>query len=164
MKVATGLKWGLAVGAVVGVLQGIVSYLVYLEIGEAVLRFIYQEMISHGTPPDVAARALEISRTFMGVGAVISSIVVNIIIYLIIGVIMAAVWEKLRTSWLVKGVIFSVALLAINIIPTLASPPPPPGFPQTPVQYTVLHYAITLAGPLLLAAFLNKATQKEASS
>ncbi|MGK0548395.1 MAG: hypothetical protein ABWU84_01970 [Pyrobaculum sp.] len=45
MRVTTGLKWGLVVGAVVGVLQGIVSYLEYLETGEALLRFIYQEMI-----------------------------------------------------------------------------------------------------------------------
>lgn len=163
MRVTTGLKWGLVVGAVVGVLQGIVSYLEYLETGEALLRFIYQEMIRQGTPPEVATRALEISRFFIGPGAVVSSIIGNVITYLIIGIIMAAVWEKLRTGWLVKGVIFSVALLAITVIPELVSPPPP-GYPRSPIQYTALHIAISFAGPLLLAAFLNKTAQKEVTS
>jgi len=160
MKLTTGVKWGLVAGLVVGVLAGVLAYMSVMSILDALVEYTYQEMVKMGTPPARARQAAEFTRQIVPPSAFAGGIVVNVIIYLIMGLVMAAVWERLRLPWYAKGALFGVVLTALLSLPSLLSPPPPPDVPTPPAVYGYASTALNFAGPILLAWLLNRAASR----
>jgi hypothetical protein len=159
MKLTTGVKWGLVAGLVVGVLAGVLAYMSVMSILDALVEYTYQERVKMGTPPALARQAAELIRQIAPPSAFASGIVGGVIIYLIVGLVMAAVWERLRLPWYAKGALFGVVLTALLSLPSLISPPPP-GFPTPPAVYGYASTALNFAGPILLAWLLNRAASR----
>ncbi len=160
MKLTTGVKWGLVAGLVVGVLAGVLAYMSVMSILDALVEQAYQEMVNMGTPPAEARQAAELTRQIVPPSAFAGAVVIHIIIYLIVGLIMAAVWERLRLPWYAKGALFGVVLTALLNLPSLLSPPPPPDVPTSPAVYGYASTALDFAGPILLAWLLNRAASR----
>ena len=160
MKLTTGAKWGLVAGLVVGVLAGVLAYMSVMSILDALVEYAYQDMVKRGTPQVQARQAAELIRQIAPPSAFTGGIVVNVIIYLIMGLVMAAVWEKLRLPWYAKGALFGVVLTALLSLPSLLSPPPPPDVPTPPAVYGYASTALNFAGPILLAWLLNRAASR----
>jgi hypothetical protein len=156
MKLTTGAKWGLLAGLVVGVLAGVLAYMSVMSILDALVEYAYQEMVKMGTPQAQARQTAELTRQIAPPSAFAGGIVGNVIIYLIMGLVMAAVWERLRLPWYAKGALFGVVLTALLSLPPLLSPPPP-GIPMPPAVYGYASTALNFAGPILLAWLLNRA-------
>jgi uncharacterized membrane protein YagU involved in acid resistance len=160
MKLTTGVKWGLVAGLVVGVLAGVLAYMSVMSVLDALVEYAYQEMVKMGTPQAQARQAAELTRQITPPSAFAGGIVGNVIIYLIMGLVMAAVWEKLRLPWYAKGALFGVVLTALLNLPSLLSPPPPPDIPTPPAVYGYASTALNFAGPILLAWLLNRAASR----
>jgi hypothetical protein len=156
MKLTTGVKWGLVAGLVVGVLAGVLAYMSVMSILDALVEHTYQEMVKMGTPPAQARQAAELTRQIAPPSAFAGGIVGNVIIYLIMGLVMAAVWERLRLPWYAKGALFGVVLTVLLSLLSLLSPPPP-DIPTQPAVYGYASTALNFAGPILLAWLLNRA-------
>jgi hypothetical protein len=159
MKLTTGVKWGLVAGLVVGVLAGVLAYMSVMSILDALVEHAYQEMVKMGTPQGQARQAAELTRQIAPPSAFAGGIVVNVIIYLIMGLVMAAVWERLRLPWYAKGALFGVVLTALLSLPSLLTPPPP-DIPTPPAVYGYASTALNFAGPILLAWLLNRAASR----
>ena len=159
MKLTTGVKWGLVAGLMVGVLAGVLAYMSVMSVLDALVEYTYQEMVKTGTPPALAREAAELTRQITPPSAFAGGIVVNVIIYLIVGLVMAAVWERLRLPWYAKGALFGVVLTALLGLPSLLSPPPP-DIPTPPAVYGYASTALNFAGPILLAWLLNRAASR----
>jgi hypothetical protein len=159
MKLTTGVKWGLVAGLVVGVLAGVLAYMSVMSILDALVEHAYQEMVKMGTPPAEARQAAELTRQIVPPSAFAGGVVWNVIIYLIVGLVMAAVWERLRLPWYAKGALFGVVLTALLSLPSLLSPPPP-DIPTPPAVYGYASTALNFAGPILLAWLLNRAASR----
>jgi hypothetical protein len=127
-----------------------------MSILDALVEYAYQEMVKTGTPPAEARQAAELTRQIAPPSAFAGGIVVNVIIYLIVGLVMAAVWERLRLPWYAKGALFGVVLTVLLSLPSLLTPPPP-DIPTPPAVYDYASTALNFAGPILLAWFLNRA-------
>jgi len=97
-------------GLVVGVLAGVLAYMSVMSILDALVEYAYQAMVETGTPPAQARQAAELTRQVAPPSAFAGSIVGNVIIYLMMGLVMAAVWERLRLPWYAKGALFGVVL------------------------------------------------------
>jgi thiamine transporter ThiT len=156
MKLTTGVKWGLVAGLMVGVMAGILAYMSVMSILDALVEYAYQEMVKMGTPQSEARQAAELTRQIAPPSAFAGGVVGNVIIYLIMGLVMAAVWERLRLPWYAKGALFGVVLAVLLSLPSLLSPPPP-GIPTPPAVYGYASTALNFAGPILLAWLLNRA-------
>jgi len=159
MKLTTGVKWGLAAGLVVGVLAGVLAYMSVMSVLDALVEYVYQERVKMGTPQAQARQAAELIRQIAPPSALAGGIVVNVIIYLIMGLVMAAVWERLRLPWYAKGALFGVVLTALLSLPSLLTPPPP-DIPTPPAVYGYASTALNFAGPILLAWLLNRAASR----
>ncbi len=159
MKLTTGVKWGLVAGLVVGVLAGILTYMSVMSILDALVEWTYQEMVKAGAPQDQARQAAELTRQIAPPSAFAGGIVGNVIIYLIMGLVMAAVWDRLRLPWYAKGALFGVVFTALLSLPSLLSPPPP-DIPTPPAVYGYASTALSFAGPILLAWLLNRAASR----
>jgi len=159
MKLTTGAKWGLVAGLVVGVLAGVLAYMSVMSILDALVEYTYQERVKMGTPPALARQAAELTRQIAPPSAFAGGIIGSVIIYLIMGLVMAAVWERLRLPWYAKGALFGVVLTALLSLPSLLSPPPP-DFPTPPAVYDYASTALYFAGPILLAWLLNRAASR----
>jgi thiamine transporter ThiT len=157
MKLTTGVKWGLVAGLVVGVLAGVLAYMSVMSVLDALVEYAYQEMVKMGTPPAQARQAAELTRQIAPPSAFAGGIVGNVIIYLIMGLVMAAVWERLRLPWYAKGALFGVVLAVLLSLPSLLTPLQP-GIPMPPAVYGYASTALNFAGPILLAWLLNRAT------
>ncbi len=155
----TGVKWGLVAGLVVGVLAGVLAYMSVMSILDALVEYAYQEMVKMGTPPAEARQAAELTRQIAPPSAFAGGVVVHVIIYLIMGLVMAAVWERLRLPWYAKGALFGVVLTVLLSLPSLLSPPPP-DIPTPPAVYGYASTALNFAGPILLAWLLNRAASR----
>jgi len=155
----TGVKWGLAAGLVVGVLAGVLAYMSVMSVLDALVEYVYQERVKMGTPHALARQAAELIRQIAPPSALAGGIVVNVIIYLIMGLVMAAVWERLRLPWYAKGALFGVVLTALLSLPSLLTPPPP-DIPTPPAVYGYASTALNFAGPILLAWLLNRAASR----
>jgi len=155
----TGVKWGLAAGLVVGVLAGVLAYMSVMSVLDALVEYVYQERVKMGTPQAQARQAAELIRQIAPPSALAGGIVVNVIIYLIMGLVMAAVWERLRLPWYAKGALFGVVLTALLSLPSLLTPPPP-DIPTPPAVYGYASTALNFAGPILLAWLLNRAASR----
>jgi len=160
MKLTTGVKWGLVAGLVLGVLAGVLAYMSVMSVLDALVEYTYQERVKMGTPPALARQAAELIRQIAPPSAFAGGIAGNVIIYLIMGLVMAAVWEKLRLPWYAKGALFGVVLTALLSLPSLLSPPPPPDIPTPPAVYGYASTALNFAGPILLAWLLNRAASR----
>jgi hypothetical protein len=154
MKLTTGVKWGLVAGLVVGVLDGVLAYMSVCLYSTPLWG---QDMVKMGTPPAQARQAAEFTRQIVPPSAFAGGIIVNVIIYLIMGLVMAAVWERL--PWYAKGALFGVVLTALLSLPSLLSPPPP-DVPTPPAVYGYASTALNFAGPILLAWLLNRAASR----
>jgi hypothetical protein len=124
---------------------------------DALVEHAYQERVKMGTPQAQARQAAELTRQIAPPSALAGGIVGNVIIYLIVGLVMAAVWERLMLPWYAKGAFFGVVLTVLLSLPSLISPPPP-GIPTPPAVYGYASTALYFAGPILLAWLLNRAT------
>jgi len=155
MKLSVGIKWGLVTGLVVGVLAGVLAYMSTMSILDALVEYTYQEMIRIGTPAAQARQAAELTRQIAPPSAFAGGIIGGIIIYIIVGLVMAAVWERLRLPWYANGALFGVVLAVILSLPSLLTHPPP-GVPAPPAVYSYASTALNFAGPVLLAWFLNR--------
>jgi len=160
MKLTTGVKWGLVAGLVVGVLAGVLAYMSVMSVLDALVEYAYQVMVKTGAPQAEARQAAELIRQIAPPSAFAVSIVGGVIIYLIMGLVMAAVWERLRLPWYAKGALFGVVLTALLSLPSLLSPPPPPDIPTPPAVYGYASTALYFAGPILLAWLLNRAASR----
>jgi hypothetical protein len=156
MKLTTGVKWGLVAGLVVGVLAGVLAYMSVMSILDALVEYAYQDMVKMGTPPAQARQAAELTRQIVPPSAFAGGVVVNVIVYLIMGLVMAAVWERLRLPWYAKGALFGVVLTVLLSLLFLLSPPPP-DIPTPPEVYGYASTALNFAGSILLAWLLNRA-------
>jgi phosphotransferase system glucose/maltose/N-acetylglucosamine-specific IIC component len=159
VKLTIGVKWGLVAGLVVGVLAGVLAYMSVMSILDALVEYVYQSMVKTGSPQDQARQVAELTRQITPPSAFAGSIVGNVIVYLIMGLIMAAVWERLRLPWYAKGALFGVVLTALLNLPSLLSPPPP-DLPTPPAVYGYASTALSFAGPILLAWLLNRAASR----
>jgi hypothetical protein len=130
-----------------------------MSILDTLVEYAYQEMVKMGTPPAQARQAAEVTRQIAPPSAFMGGVVGNVIIYLIMGLVMAAVWERLRLPWYAKGALFGVVLTALLSLPSLLSPPPP-DFPTPPAVYGYASTALNFAGPILLAWLLNRAASR----
>jgi len=157
----TGVKWGLVAGLVVGVLAGVLAYMSVMSVLDALVEYVYQGRVKMGTPQEQARQEAELIRQIAPPSAFAGGIVGNVIIYLIMGLVMAAVWERLRLPWYAKGALFGVVLTALLSLPSLLSPPPPPpDIPTPPAVYSYASTALNFAGPILLAWLLNRAASR----
>ena len=127
-----------------------------MSILDTLVEHAYQEMVKTGTPPAEAREAAELTRQIAPPSAFAGGVVGNVIIYLIMGLVMAAVWERLRLPWYAKGALFGVVLTVLLSLPSLLSPPPP-DIPTPPAVYGYASTALNFAGPILLAWLLNRA-------
>jgi len=159
MKLTTGVKWGLVAGLVVGVLAGVLAYMSVMSILDDLVEYTYQEMVKMGTPPAQAREAAEFTRQIAPPSAFASGIISSVIIYFIMGLIMAAVWEMLKLPWYAKGALFGVVLTVLLSLPSLLLPPPP-DIPTPPAVYGYASTALSFAGPILLAWLLNRAASR----
>jgi thiamine transporter ThiT len=159
MKLTTGVKWGLVAGLVVGVLAGVLAYMSVTSILDTLVEYAYQEMVKMGTPPAQAREAAEFTRQIAPPSAFASGIISSVIIYLIMGLIMAAVWEMLKLPWYAKGALFGVVLTVLLSLLSLLLPPPP-DIPTPPEVYGYASTALNFAGPILLAWLLNRAASR----
>jgi hypothetical protein len=123
MKLTTGAKWGLVAGLVVGVLAGVLANMSVMSILDALVEYAYQDMVKRGTPPALARQEAEFIRQIASPSAFAGGIAGNVIIYLIMGLVMAAVWERLRLPWYAKGAHFGVVLTVLLSLPSLLLPP-----------------------------------------
>ena len=160
MKLTAGVKWGLVAGLVVGVLAGVLAYMSVMSILDALVEYAYQAMVEMGTPQDQARQAAELTRQIAPPSAFAGGIIGNVIIYLMMGLVMAAMWERLRLPWYAKGALFGVVLTALLSLPSLLSPPPPPDIPTPPAVYSYASTALSFAGPILLAWLLDRAASR----
>ncbi|MEM4650383.1 MAG: hypothetical protein QW086_01000 [Pyrobaculum sp.] len=156
MKLTTGVKWGLVTGLVMGVLAGVLAYMSVMSVLDALVEYAYQEMVKMGTPQAQARQAAELTRQIAPPSAFAGGIVGGVITYLIVGLVMAAVWERLRLPWYAKGALFGVVLTVLLSLPSLLTPPPP-DIPMPPAVYGYVSTALNFAGPILLAWLLNRA-------
>jgi hypothetical protein len=127
-----------------------------MSILDALVEHAYQEMVKMGTPPAQARQAAELTRQIAPPSAFAGGVVGNVIIYLIMGLVMAAVWERLRLPWYAKGALFGVVLTVLLSLLSLLLPPPP-DIPTPPAVYGYASTALNFAGPILLAWLLNRA-------
>nr|KJR73133.1 MAG: hypothetical protein TU35_07655 [Thermoproteus sp. AZ2] len=120
MGAGTGAKWG----ALVGLLDGlIVDALIYSQreyIRQVLYQTIQEAVARQGvaTTPSQIQAIVSISTAVMYVAAVLGPLV----IMAIVGAIMGAVWRRLGLPWYSKGAIFGLALVAIGVASSLASP------------------------------------------
>jgi len=156
MKLTTGVKWGLVAGLVVGVLTGVLAYMSVMSVLDALVEYAYQEAVKTGLPQDQARQVAERARQTAPLSAFAGGIVGNVIIYLVVGLLMAAEWERLRFPWYAKGALFGAVLAVLHGLPSLLTPPPP-DIPTPPAVYTYATTALNFAGPILLASLLNRA-------
>jgi len=159
MKLVTGVKWGLVTGIVMGVLAGVVAYMSTVAVLDALVEYVYQEMVKAGAPPAQARQMAELTRQIAPSSALVGGVISGVILYLVLGLVMAAVWERLKLPWYAKGALFGVVLLVIFSLPLFLAPPPP-GLPTPPAVYSYVNTAMYLVGPILLAWFLNKAASR----
>jgi uncharacterized membrane protein YagU involved in acid resistance len=157
MKLTTRVKWGLVAGLVVGVLAGVLAYMSIMSILDVIVEQTYQEMVQGGIPPAEARQAAELTRQIVPFTVFAGVVVIHVIIYLIVGLVMAAVWERLRLPWYAKGALFGVVLA---ILFSLLSPPPPPDVPTPSAVFGYASVALDFAGPILLAWLLNRAASR----
>jgi hypothetical protein len=154
MKLTTGLKWGLVVGIIIGIVSGVVAYMSVVEVLPQLVEYTYQQLVNSGQPEVVARQAVELLKETAPIMALIGGVFVSVVLYLIVGLIMAAVWERLNMPWYAKGALFGVVLVAIFSLPSLLTPPPQ-DLPAPPAAYQYVSAALYLTGPILLAWFLR---------
>lgn len=109
MKLSSGAKWGAATGAIAGVISDVWIYLNREQIAEAVR----QALARSGAPltPSQIDQAVQLAISTSYAAAIVG----GVIVYVIIGLIMAAVWDKLKMPWFSIGAIFGLALSAIAV-------------------------------------------------
>jgi len=156
MKLITGVKRGLVTGLIMGVLAGALAYMSTIAVLDALVEYTYQDMVRAGTPPAQARQAAELIRQITPPSAFAGGVIGGVILYVIVGLVMAAVWERLRLPWYGKGALFGVVLVVILSLPSFLVSPPP-GAPVPPAVYSYAGTALYLIGPILLAWFLNRA-------
>ncbi|MGB9704415.1 MAG: hypothetical protein ACPL3C_03115 [Pyrobaculum sp.] len=154
MKLSAGAKWGALTGLVFGLLSGVVGYLAVESIKPQLLESMYRKIVESGTPPEVARQAVQLAAGNLGVWALVGSVLGNIIVLTIVGLIMAAVWDRLKLPWYGKGAIFSLALLLIYVLPGVLIRTP--NEPAPPAMYQILGAVLTFASPLVLAWLLER--------
>lgn len=106
---SSGAKWGAATGAIAGVISDVWIYLNREQIAEAVR----QALARSGAPltPSQIDQAVQLAISTSYAAAIVG----GVIVYVIIGLIMAAVWDKLKMPWFSIGAIFGLALSAIAV-------------------------------------------------
>ncbi|ABL87266.1 conserved hypothetical protein [Pyrobaculum islandicum DSM 4184] len=155
MKISTGVKWGLVAGLIVGLATGIVDYFGIDAIKNQLADYIYREAIAQGASPEIARRAAQTAVEILPLLTIVGGVIVGLIIYIIVGVVLAVLWERLKMPWYAKGALFGVVLLLIFAAPSLIVHPPP-GVPTPPVAYLYAKWALDLAGPIFLAWLLER--------
>ena len=141
-------------GLVFGLLSGVVEYLAVESIKPQLLESMYRKIVESGTPPEVARQAVQLAAGNLGVWALVGSVLGNLIVLTIVGLIMAAVWDRLKLPWYGKGAIFSLALLLISVLPGVLIKTP--NEPAPPAVFQILGAVLTFAGPLVLAWLLER--------
>lgn len=159
MKISTGVLMGVVAGLVIGTLTGVVSYLGVLAIEEEFKQFIRKSVIEAGATPDVAEQVVAFTMQWLPVSTIGGAIIFGVLFYLVLGVVMAVLWEKLKMPWYGKGAVFAVVILAVNA--ALSAAFTFPGAPTPPLFYEVASVALTFIGPIFLAWLLHK---REASA
>lgn len=149
MRLSTGAKWG----ALVGLASGAVSAAQIYAQRDYILSLAY-EQLRQTSVPLAQSQLTSLAETVLTV-SMASAVVGAVIFFTIIGLIMAAVWGKLRPkmSWYGVGAAFGLALILLSLagsLPLLASRAPAP----SPLQY--LGWPLDLLFPLLLAFILEK--------
>lgn len=145
VKLSTGTKWG----AVTGVVSGAVSdAFIYLN-KDYIAEVLRQTLANSGAPltPSQVEQVVQLSISISYVAAIVGGVVV----YVIMGLIMAVVWDKLKMPWFSIGAIFGLALAAISAISRAAAVVPAPG-----VDYAAFGIIAEFALSLLLAYFMER--------
>ncbi|MFN3805242.1 MAG: hypothetical protein ACK4SY_09315 [Pyrobaculum sp.] len=153
MKVGTGAVWGVITGSIVGVAAAVISYLAVVAAADWLRELVYKMEIARGADPEAARQFAEIAVASAIVAAPIGAFFFTVALYLIIGIVMALLWRRVRPWWAL-GLLFGVILLAIDVVPDLLinGGPRPPAVPHL----TYMSLLLNFAGPLLLAWFLNR--------
>ncbi|AET33985.1 hypothetical protein [Pyrobaculum ferrireducens] len=154
MKLSAGAKWGALTGLLFGLLNGVVGYLAVESIKPQILESIYKVAVESGASPEAAKQAVEFAAGALGLGAFVGGVLGNLIILTIVGLIMAAVWDRLKLPWYGKGAIFSLALLLISVLPGVLIKTP--NEPAPPAVFQILGAVLTFAGPLVLSWLLER--------
>lgn len=142
MRISAGAKWGALVGLFSGVINDVFTY----AYREELVRYAYETLIKNGVPPQSAQQIAQSMLTLIYIGAIIG----GLIVWIIVGVILAAVWDRLRWPWYSKGALFGLALALIGVLGNFAGGPA-----QAPAAFQ-LGPVLDLAFALLLAHLLVK--------
>ncbi|MBP1449416.1 MAG: hypothetical protein JZD41_05340 [Thermoproteus sp.] len=148
IRLSTGAKWG----ALVGLASGAVSAVLIYAWRDYILSLAY-EQLRRTSVPLTQSQLTSLAETVLVI-SMASAVVGGVVFFTIIGLIMAAVWGKLRPriSWYGVGAAFGLALILLSLagsLPLLASRAPP-----LPLQY--LGWPQDILFPLLLAFVLEK--------
>ncbi|MFP3191836.1 MAG: hypothetical protein RXR02_01850 [Thermoproteus sp.] len=145
MKLSQGAKWG----AVAGLIGGAVSALELYIYRDELYRAAYEAVASAAQSSGAALtqqQLQQIAQLSVSV-AYVAAVVGSLVWLVIIGLIMAAVWDRLRLPWYSKGAIFGIVLVLLS----LAVGRPPAS------ALAVVGVATNFLMPLLLAYLLSRA-------
>jgi hypothetical protein len=157
MELSAGAKWGALTGLVFGLLYGVVGYLGVESIKSQILESIYKGAVESGASPEAARQAVESAVSTLGIVGIVAfvfGVLGGLIFLTIVGLIMAAVWDRLKLPWYGKGAIFTLALLLIYVLPGVLIRTP--NEPAPPAMYQILGAVLTFASPLVLAWLLER--------
>ncbi|MFN3804250.1 MAG: hypothetical protein ACK4SY_04275 [Pyrobaculum sp.] len=156
MRVGTGAIWGVVAGSIVGVAAAVTSYLTVMTARDWLKEQTYWWSVDV-MGEEAARRYAEAAVASAIVAAPIGAFFFTVALYLVMGVVMALLWRRVRPWWAL-GLLFGVILLAIDVVSDLLAKVSGPRPPAIPAYMSIL---LNLAGPLLLAWFL-KALRPEA--
>ncbi|MEL9990119.1 MAG: hypothetical protein QXP98_02830 [Thermoproteus sp.] len=114
MKLSVGAKWGAVVGLVDGAIAETVLYLQRDLIAALIRQEVARAAASSGvaiTPAQID-QIVQIAITTTYVAALVGPL----IFFTIIGLIMAAVWGRLKLPWYSIGAIFGLVLALIGLV------------------------------------------------
>ena len=83
---------------------------------------MYREIVSAGVPEPQAQAMVRAMWGVVLATIVILPLIVQVIVYLVVGIAMAAIWDRLGAPWYAKALIFSAILVLLDLLP---APDPP---------------------------------------
>ncbi|MEZ0247825.1 MAG: hypothetical protein ABWJ97_01010 [Thermoproteus sp.] len=114
MKLSVGAKWGALVGLVDGAIAVAALYLQRDLVAALMRQELARAAASSGAA--IAPAQMEQILQIAMATAYVAALIGPLILFTIIGLIMAAVWDRLKLPWYSIGAIFGLALALIGLV------------------------------------------------